>query len=166
MMQFAFHVQRRLLDKPSTVNFFHSTLPDKSYDWFQPKSLLTGIALDKAQAKRLADELKADPNALIRDAHDFTLTAPYGLNLGADIFLQHGAPNTSFTKFLKTAIHHHEPKVITSLRKGSDKMTGPSFYVAYWISKYVISRYFDVRFLIIYFLIPSINLIHSHKDLL
>jgi hypothetical protein len=149
MEQFALHVQRRLLDKPSTINFFHSTLPEKSCERFHPKSLFAGTDLDKQQMKHLADELKADIKVLIRDAKDFTDTAPYGLSPGATIFIQHGAPRTPFTKFLRTALFHHEPKVVTSLRKGGDKMTAPSFYVAYWISKYIISRYFDVRSLII-----------------
>jgi hypothetical protein len=156
MVQFALHVRRRLVDKPSTINFFHSTLPETSYEWFQPKSLFAATALDKTQMNNLADELKADVDSLLCDAEDFQNTAPYGLNHGAPIYLQHGAPKTPFTKFLQTALHHHEPKVVTSLRKGGDKMTAPSFYVAYWISKYILSRYFDVRFLVFFYSSPII----------
>ncbi len=149
MEQFAFHVQRRLVNKPSTVNYFHSTLPDTSYEWFQPKSLFgTSSSLDKHQMESLAAELKADVSTLMGDAEDFKKSAPYALAANAPIILQHGAPKTPFTEFLQTALIHHEPTVVTSLRKGLDKMTGPSFFVAFWISKYAISRYFDVRFLI------------------
>ena len=146
MQQFAFHVQQRLVKKPCTINFFHSTLPDGNYICFHPKSLFgqgkEGPISEKV--KNIAAQLNTSFNFLWVDIDIFLKYTPYSLLPSAPIRLQSGAPNTPFTKFLKHALLHHPSKVIRSLRHGKDKTTAPSFFFAFWVSHYAIKPYFTV----------------------
>jgi len=144
MEQFAYHVQRRLLRMPSTVNFFHSALSNRSYPWFHSRTLFGREGLLQDQVKLLADEYSAPLDTLWNDASVFLKYAPYALLPSAPIRLQTGAPNTPFTLFLKQALSHHPPQVVRSLRRGSDKITATSFFVSFWISQYAIRPYFEV----------------------
>jgi hypothetical protein len=145
MEQFAFHVQRRLVKMPSTVNYFHSTLAKRSYTWFHPKTLFGRDGPVHDEVARLGVEFNAPFNLLWADVDVFLKFAPYALQPSAPIRLLSGAPNSPFSVFLKHALQHHAPQVVRSLRHGSDKITAPSFLVAFWISQFAVKPYFTVR---------------------
>ena len=149
MQQFAYHLQRRLSEKPSTINYFHSTIPDTRYVCFHPKSLF-GQGKDGPIAKKVAEiakQLRVSYKVLSDDITHFLQFAPYSLPPSAPIRLLTNAPVTPFTTFLKPALLRHPPQVIHSLRHGKDKITAPSFFFSFWVSHYTIRPYFAVRLL-------------------
>jgi len=154
MAQFAYHVQRRLIFMPATTTYYHSLIPDSLYKWFHPKVLMTRDGISKTEITRLATELRADPTKCIKHAEIFIKYAPYGLSGSATIRLLPGMPGSDFSVFLHAAIFHHPSNVVRSLRHGSDQITASSFFASFWVSKYTIEPYFNVRFSFMVFSSP------------
>src|ERR1700733_9697192 len=145
MTQFAYHVQRRLVNKPSTSTYYHHSIPDTNYDWFHPKTLFTRSALNKQEINRVAKELGADAEKCHFQATIFLEYAPYNLGEDQPIRLRNEVPKSSFTPFLDKALLHHPSAVVRSLRRGSEQITASSFFMSFCVSRYAIAPYFHVR---------------------